>query len=306
MTKIFYIILLCGVIVLSFYSTVAAPIALVAGFLFVCLFGNPFHKHMGKLTKYLLQISVVGLGFGMNVHSALSAGKEGFWITITSIVLVLGLGYFFGKMLKMPRKVSHLVASGTAICGGSAIAAVAPAVKADENEMSMSLGVVFLLNAIALIVFPVIGHMLGMSQHDFGTWCAIAIHDTSSVVGAASAYGEEALMVATTVKLARALWIIPISLISALMFKSGNNKISIPWFIFIFILAMLANSYLPLGKVSGYVFDGSKSLLVATLFLIGSNLSIKKMREVGIKPLILGVMLWVVVGVYSLAIILAA
>lgn len=306
MTKIFYIILLCGVIVLSFYSTVAAPIALVAGFLFVCLFGNPFHKYMGKLTKYLLQISVVGLGFGMNVHSALSAGKEGFWITITSIVLVLGLGYFFGKMLKMPRKVSHLVASGTAICGGSAIAAVAPAVKADENEMSMSLGVVFLLNAIALILFPVIGHMLGMSQHDFGTWCAIAIHDTSSVVGAASAYGEEALMVATTVKLARALWIIPISLISALMFKSGNNKISIPWFIFIFILAMLANSYLPLGKVSGYVFDGSKSLLVATLFLIGSNLSIKKMREVGIKPLILGVMLWVVVGVYSLAIILAA
>ena len=304
-TKFFYVAILACVVVLSFYTSVASPVALVLGFLFTCLFGNPYGKYMGKLTKYLLQVSVVGLGFGMNVHSALSAGKEGFWITVTSIVLVIGLGYFIGKRLKMPRKLSHLVASGTAICGGSAIAAVAPAVKADENEMSMSLGVVFLLNAIALIIFPVIGHLLGMSQQDFGTWCAISIHDTSSVVGAASAYGEEALMVATTVKLARALWIIPVALFSALAFKSGSRKIAIPWFIFIFIAAMLVNSYLPLGAFSGYAFSASKSLLVATLFLIGSNLSVSKMKEVGAKPLVLGVSLWVIVGLYSLAVIMS-
>ena len=195
----------------------------------------------------------------------------------------------------MPRKSSHLVASGTAICGGSAIAAVAPAVNASEKEISVSLGVVFLLNAVALVVFPFIGHLLGLSQHQFGLWSAIAIHDTSSVVGAASAYGNEALEVATTVKLARALWIIPVSLLSAFLFKNKGKKISIPWFILFFILAMLANSYLP----------GISTVAPAiTLFLIGAGLSVEKIKSVGWKPLILGIILWITVSILSLLVIM--
>ena len=186
-------------IVLCATPYVSAPIALVGGFLFTLFFGHPFEKLNHKATNLLLKASVVGLGFGMNLDSALAAGRDGFWLTVCSITLVLTLGYFIGKRLGMPRRTSHLVASGTAICGGSAIAAVAPAVNASEKEMSVSLGVVFLLNAIALVVFPFIGHLLGLTQHQFGLWSAIAIHDTSSVVGAASAYGDEALMVATAV-----------------------------------------------------------------------------------------------------------
>ena len=201
----------------------------------------------------------------------------------------------------MPRKSSHLVASGTAICGGSAIAAVAPAVNASEKEISVSLGVVFLLNAVALVVFP----FIGLSQHQFGLWSAIAIHDTSSVVGAASAYGNEALEVATTVKLARALWIIPVSLLSAFLFKNKGKKISIPWFILFFILAMLANSYLPgISTVAPAITAISKSALVVTLFLIGAGLSVEKIKSVGWKPLILGIILWITVSILSLLVIM--
>lgn len=288
-------------IVLCATPYVSAPIALVGGFLFTLFFGHPFEKLNHKATNLLLKASVVGLGFGMNLDSALAAGRDGFGLTVCSITLVLTLGYFIGKRLGMPRRTSHLVASGTAICGGSAIAAVAPAVNASEKEMSVSLGVVFLLNAIALVVFPFIGHLLGLTQHQFGLWSAIAIHDTSSVVGAASAYGDEALMVATTVKLARALWIIPISLLSAVLFKSSGKKISIPWFIFFFILAMLANTYLPFVSTFGPAINSiSKTALVVTLFLIGAGLSVEKIKSVGWKPLILGIILWVVVSVLSL------
>lgn len=288
-------------IVLCATPYVSAPIALVGGFLFTLFFGHPFEKLNHKATNLLLKASVVGLGFGMNLDSALAAGRDGFWLTVCSITLVLTLGYFIGKRLGMPRRTSHLVASGTAICGGSAIAAVAPAVNASEKEMSVSLGVVFLLNAIALVVFPFIGHLLGLTQHQFGLWSAIAIHDTSSVVGAASAYGDEALMVATTVKLARALWIIPISLLSAVLFKSSGKKISIPWFIFFFILAMLANTYLPFVSTFGPAINSiSKTALVVTLFLIGAGLSVEKIKSVGWKPLILGIVLWVIVSVLSL------
>lgn len=288
-------------IVLCATPYVSAPIALVGGFLFTLFFGHPFEKLNHKATNLLLKASVVGLGFGMNLDSALAAGRDGFWLTVCSITLVLTLGYFIGKRLGMPRRTSHLVASGTAICGGSAIAAVAPAVNASEKEMSVSLGVVFLLNAIALVVFPFVGHLLGLTQHQFGLWSAIAIHDTSSVVGAASAYGDEALMVATTVKLARALWIIPISLLSAVLFKSSGKKISIPWFIFFFILAMLANTYLPFVSTFGPAINSiSKTALVVTLFLIGAGLSVEKIKSVGWKPLILGIVLWVVVSILSL------
>lgn len=284
---------------------VSAPIALVGGFLFTYFFGHPFAKLNHKATSILLKVSVVGLGFGMNVHSALQVGREGLLLTVCSITLMLVLGYIIGGWLKMPRKTSHLVASGTAICGGSAIAAVAPAVNANEKEISMSLGVVFLLNSIALILFPVIGHLFDLTQHQFGLWSAIAIHDTSSVVGAASAYGNEALEVATTVKLARALWIIPLSLISAFLFKSKGKKISIPWFIGFFILAMLANSYLPfVGAFSAVVVNISKAALVVTLFLIGAGLSVESIKSVGWKPLILGVSLWVTISVLSLIVII--
>ncbi len=285
---------------------VSAPIALIGGFLFTYFFGHPFARLNGKATSLLLKASVVGLGFGMNIHSALNVGREGLGLTIASITTVLVLGFVIGGWLKMPRKTSHLVASGTAICGGSAIAAVAPAVNANDKEISVALGVIFLLNSIALIVFPMIGHALGLSQHDFGMWCAIAIHDTSSVVGAASAYGNEALQVATTVKLARALWIIPVSLLSAFLFRSKGKKISIPWFIGFFILSMLANSYLPfIGQTVGpAIVQISKAALVVTLFLIGAGLSVEKIKSVGWKPLILGVALWVVVSIMSIIVIM--
>ncbi len=214
-------------------------------------------------------------------------------------------GLLLGRFFHIERNLSILLTSGTAICGGSAIAAVAPAVDASEKEISVSLGVVFLLNAVALVLFPFLGNLLGLTQHQFGLWSAIAIHDTSSVVGAASAYGNEALEVATTVKLARALWIIPVSLLSAFLFKSKGKKISIPWFILFFILAMLANSYLPgVSTLAPAITTVSKAALVVTLFLIGAGLSVEKIKSVGWKPLILGVILWITVSVFSLLVIL--
>lgn len=292
-------------IILCATPWISAPIALVGGFLFAHFLGNPFAHLNHKATSLLLKVSVVGLGFGMQADSALKAGREGLLLTVMSITLVLTLGYFIGRRLHMPRKSSHLIASGTAICGGSAIAAVAPAVNASEKEVSVSLGVIFLLNSVALIIFPMIGHMLDLSQHQFGLWSAIAIHDTSSVVGAASAYGEEALDIATTVKLARALWIIPVSLLSAWLFRSSGKKIKLPWFILFFILAIIANSYIPfVNSVGGYIASASKAALVVTLFLIGTSLSVASIRSVGVKPLVLGVILWVVISILSLVAIL--
>lgn len=283
---------------------ISAPMALVAGFLFTLFFGNPIPRFSSKATSWLLKASVVGIGFGMNVQEAMSAGKEGVWLTVCSISIVLTLGYFLGKWLKIDRRMAHLVASGTAICGGSAIAAVAPAIEAKEQEISVSLGVIFLLNSIALIIFPIMGHYFDLSQHQFGLWSAIAIHDTSSVVGAAATYGEEALKVATTVKLTRALWIIPVSLLSLFLFRSKSKKVSIPWFIFLFVGAMILNSYCDLGAVAGGIYGLSKSLLVVTLFLIGSAISVKALKTTGVKPIILGVGLWIVISVTSLLAIL--
>ncbi len=284
---------------------ITAPVALVLGFIFANTLGQPFPKLSGKATQWLLKGSVVGLGFGMNIHSAIEVGSDGVLITAAMIGTVLTLGYILGRLFGMPRKLSHLTASGTAICGGSAIAAVAPAVNATQSETSVALGVIFLLNSIALLIFPPMGHLLGLNDTQFGMWCAMAIHDTSSVVGAASAYSEEALMVATTVKLARALWIIPISLLSAILFRVKGKGISIPYFIFLFIGAMVLNSYIPaVEMVGGDIFNISKTMLVVTLFLIGSSLSLKSMREVGIKPLLMGVILWITVSILSLTAIL--
>lgn len=284
---------------------VSSPVALVSGFLFVYLFGHPFPERNSKAVNILLKVAVVGLGFGMSITEALQAGQDGFLLTVFSILLTLVLGYMIGKKLNMEKRTSHLLASGTAICGGSAIAAVAPVINATEKDMSVSLGVVFLLNSIALVLFPILGHLFEMSQHQFGLWCAIAIHDTSSVVGAAYAFGDEALQIATTVKLARALWIIPLSVVSLYLFKGKGNSIKIPWFIFLFVVAILLNTYLPIPEVlTSGITSISKSLLILTLFLIGAGLSVDKIKSAGWKPMILGVSLWVTISVISLIVIM--
>lgn len=294
-------------LLLILLSAVLSPaLALFAGILFALIFASPYPKQTKKASKYLLQIAVVGLGFGINLHQSLETGKEGLFFTIVSVVSVMVLGALLGRWLKLERKLSYLISSGTAICGGSAIAAIAPVVNADENETSVSLAVIFVLNAIALFIFPPIGRLLELSQEQFGMWAAIAIHDTSSVVGAGAEYGPEALAVATMVKLTRALWIIPLALVSMVLFrKKENKKISIPWFIFLFILAMIINTYISIPEL---LLQGiskmSHIFLSITLFLIGSTLSIGAIRKVGAKPVVLGVLLWIIITLISLVVIM--
>lgn len=274
------------------------------GFLFSVFIGHPFLAFNKKAINWLLKIAVVGLGFGMNIQKTLSVSQDGFYLTISSILFTLVIGWLLGKYLKLHKHSTHLISSGTAICGGSAIAAISPILKASEKNISVSLGVVFLLNSIALIIFPPIGGILNLSQYEFGMWAAIAIHDTSSVVGAAHAYGSEALEVATTVKLARALWIIPLSFLTAFLFKSPNSSVKIPWFIFLFIGAILLNSFLPIPDlITNAITKISKSFLVLTLFLIGAGLSTKRLKEAGWKPMVLGTSLWVMISVLSLVVI---
>lgn len=286
---------------------VTPPVALFLGLAFALLCGQAHPNFNKKVSKYMLQYSVVGLGFGMNMQAALASGKEGMEFTIISVVGTMLIGWFIGrKLLKVDRDTSYLVSAGTAICGGSAIAAVGPVIRAKDTEMSVALGTIFILNAIALFIFPVIGHALDMSQHEFGTWAAIAIHDTSSVVGAGQAYGEEALQVATTIKLTRALWIIPLALVTSLIFKTKGQKISIPWFIFYFILAMLFNTYVlslsDTGLAIGNAINGlARKTLTITLFFIGASLSRDVLKAVGIRPLVQGVLLWVVISLSTLA-----
>lgn len=294
-----------AVIILCLFSIISPPIALLLGVLVVNVFGNPFLEFNHKAITFLLQFSVVGLGFGMNTSSAISAGKEGFLLTVFSIFSTLIFGTFLGKWLKTDKKTSHLISCGTAICGGSAIAAISPTIKSNENQTSIALGVIFILNSVALFVFPFIGHQLDLSQKDFGLWCAIAIHDTSSVVGAANKYGAEALQIATTVKLARALWIIPISIATAIIFKNKNSKIKIPYFIGLFILAMLLNSYVPqIAVFSPNVVGVAKIGLTITLFLIGATLNSNALKSVGVKPLLQGVFLWIFIAGLGLVSIL--
>lgn len=284
---------------------ISPAVALFLGLAFALTAGQPYPVFTKKTSKYLLQFSVVGLGFGMNLHESLQTGKDGMLFTVVSVAAVLVLGMFLGKRLQMDRKTAYLISAGTAICGGSAIAAVGPVVKADDNEMSMALGTVFVLNAVALFIFPPIGHLLDMTQEQFGMWAAIAIHDTSSVVGAGAAYGEKALEIATMVKLTRALWIIPVTVVTMFLFKQKGAKITIPWFIFFFILAMVANTYLSIPEVvsSSLVWAAKKGLTV-TLFLIGSGLSRKVIKQVGVRPMIQGVILWIFIGLISLGVIM--
>ena len=283
-------------------SPLASPaVALLLGLVVAQLTGHPYLQLNHKATHILLQVSVVGLGFGMNVHSAIQAGREGVLFTIASITGTLTLGYFMGKWLSIEKKTSYLISAGTAICGGSAIAAISPVIKAEEKQISVALGCIFILNSIALFVFPVIGHHLALTQTQFGLWCAIAIHDTSSVVGAASKYGAHALEVATTVKLARALWIIPVAFMSAFIFKNKSKKIAVPYFIGLFILAMMANTYVPaVSRISPYLITLAKAGLTLTLFLIGAGLSRKVLSSVGFRPLLQGVVLWIAISATAL------
>lgn len=280
---------------------VSPPIALLMGLIIAQFIGHPYLHLNHKATHILLQVSVVGLGFGMNVTSALKAGKEGILFTIVSIIGTLVIGFFMGKFLKIEKKTSYLISTGTAICGGSAIAAISPVIKAEEKQISVALGTIFILNSVALFLFPFIGHQLNLSQSQFGMWCAIAIHDTSSVVGAASKYGPQALEIATTVKLARALWIIPVAFLSTFIFKNKDSKIKIPYFIGLFVLAMIANTYIPfVQQYNHYLTNFAKAGLTLTLFLIGCGLNRKTISSVGFKPLIQGVILWVIIATAAL------
>ncbi len=288
-------------VVLCLSPLISPPIALLMGLIIAQFIGHPYLHLNHKATHILLQVSVVGLGFGMNVTSALKAGKEGILFTIVSIIGTLVIGFFMGKFLKIEKKTSYLISTGTAICGGSAIAAISPVIKAEEKQISVALGTIFILNSAALFLFPFIGHQLNLSQSQFGMWCAIAIHDTSSVVGAASKYGPQALEIATTVKLARALWIIPVAFLSTFIFKSKDSKIKIPYFIGLFVLAMIANTYIPfVQQYNHYLTNIAKAGLTLTLFLIGCGLNRKTISSVGFKPLIQGVILWVIIATAAL------
>ena len=308
LAKLIYIALIVIILIpfdMMGLPQVSAPIALLAGLIFAFTFKNPCPKFNKKTSKYLLQVAVVCLGFNMNLQESLKSGSEGMLFTVVSVVGVMCLGVLLGYWLHINRKTSYLISSGTAICGGSAIAAVGPVVKADENEMAVSLGVIFILNSSALFIFPPLGHLFEMTQEQFGTWAAIAIHDTSSVVGAGEIYGETAMKTATLIKLTRALWIIPLALVTMFIFRDKKSKISIPWFIFIFVLAMIANTYLPLPQIFVYIMVWiARRGMVVTLFCIGASLSLASIKQVGVKPLLQAVALWIVISVSSLVVVL--
>lgn len=295
----------------SDYQVITPPIALFLGLAFALVFGSPCPKANKKISKYLLQASVVGLGFGMNLVESLKSGSDGMLFTIVSVVMVMVVGVLLGRYLRIDSKTAYLISSGTAICGGSAIAAVGGVLKANDNQMAVSLGVIFILNAIALFIFPPMGHLFGLSQEEFGTWAAIAIHDTSSVVGAGDAYGAEACQIATLIKCTRALWIIPLAFFTIWAFRKdkgneGKTKVSIPWFILLFVLAMIINTYSPDGMRPFYevLVSIAKKALIAVLFAIGASLSLKVVKSVGVKPLLQAITLWILIGAGSLGIII--
>lgn len=280
---------------------ISPPVALALGLALAFTAGNAYPSETKTATKYLLQASVVLLGFGMNLGAVVRAGRDGVLFTIATIFGTLILGYAVGKLLNINEKISALVSSGTAICGGSAIAAVAPAIDADADETSVALGTVFILNSVALFVFPLIGHFYNLTEQQFGVWAAVAIHDTSSVVGAAARYGTEALQIATTVKLARALWIAPVALVFAFFYRSKKAKISVPYFIFFFLLATVFRTYVSLPEdFYEFLVAAAKTGLTVTLFLIGASLSRETLRKVGFRPLAQGVVLWIVISIVSL------
>ena len=300
MSKIVFVLGL----ILAASGLISPPFALLGGLVFGLAVAHPFNLESKRLAKFLLQASVVALGFGMNLHQVLQAGRSGFLYTAVSITAVMLLGLGFGYLLSVGKKSAFLISAGTAICGGSAIAAVGPIAAASEEEMAVSLGAVFILNSVALFLFPLIGYAFHMTQSQFGLWSALAIHDTSSVVGATAKYGPTALAVGTTVKLARALWIVPLSLVTAVTLKS-KARIQWPWFILFFCLAALLNTVFPTFSAAFSVLNHlGKIGLTVTLFLIGTGLNKKTLNQVGVRPLIQGLVLWIIVGSATLALIL--
>jgi len=290
-------------ILLSLVSKSPA-VALCAGAFISLVFGNPVRKDTGSLAKKILQLSIVMLGFGLQIDVVVRVGLASIWITMVSISATMAVGYMLGKLFAVERDLSLLLSTGTAICGGSAIAAMSPAIGASETHTAVAMAIVFLLNGLGLVIFPSVGHMLNMSQNDFGLWSALAIHDTSSVVGAASIYGMQALAVGTTVKLTRALWILPLSFAGAKLNKS-ENKAKFPWFLLFFLFAAITRSYLPdyINYFNIFALIGKK-MMVFTLFLIGAGLTVGELKKIGIKPLFMSVILWVIVSVVSLYAIL--
>ena len=291
-------------IILAASGILSPPLALAAGLVYGLSVAHGYHLEARRLSKFLLQASVVCLGFGMNLGEVVRVGRSGFLYTALGITFAMLLGIGLAYLLRVGKTPGFLISAGTAICGGSAIAALAPVTGASDEAMAVSMGTVFVLNSIALFIFPAIGHTLHLTQTQFGLWSALAIHDTSSVVGAAARYGAVALAIATTVKLARALWIVPVSVGTAIVRRS-NAKIQLPWFILFFCLAAVAASYLPLlhPEYTQLARLGRIGLGV-TLFLIGTTISRQTLKDVGARPLVQGVLLWVVVGSVSLLMIL--
>src|SRR4029077_1624764 len=287
-------------LILSLSGWISPPVALTLGIIFGLSLRHPYAQWSRSAARILLQVSVVALGFGMNLHVVVRAGRSGFIYTALGISFSLIAGLAIGKLLGIGGNASYLITAGTAICGGSAIAAIGPILRADDEEMAVSLGTVFILNSIALLTFPPIGNVLHLTQSQFGLWAALAIHDTSSVVGAAAKYGAQALVVGTTVKLARALWIVPLALGTAAV-KRSRTRVPLPWFILFFCLAAVVNTYAPLlSRVTPLPFALGRLGLTATLFLIGAGISRSTLKEVGWRPLLQGVLLWLAVGMTSL------
>jgi uncharacterized integral membrane protein (TIGR00698 family) len=287
-------------LIISASGYISPPIALTVGIIFGLSVAHPLPADSKDLSRFLLQASVVALGFGMDLREVIKAGRSGFVYTALGISFALIVGLWLGKILQVRGNSSFLITTGTAICGGSAIAAVAPIIQAGEQEVAVALGTVFILNSVALLVFPLVGVALHLTQQQFGLWAALAIHDTSSVVGAASKYGAEALIVGTTVKLARALWIVPLALVTAAV-KRSNSKVKLPWFILFFCLAAVINTYVPAtASFSKIVFTLGRYGLTATLFLIGTSISRAALKQVGWRPLVQGIILWILVAVTSL------
>jgi len=291
------IFILC--LLVSASGLVSPPVALTLGLVFGLALPHPYSNISKRLSKYLLQASVVGLGFGMNLHQVVHAGRSGFAYTMLGIGFAMLAGMGLGKLLSVQRVPAFLISTGTAICGGSAIAAVGPIVQASDEQMAVSLGTVFVLNSVALLIFPAIGAALKLTQSQFGLWAALAIHDTSSVVGAAAKYGTVALGIATTVKLARALWIVPVSLATAVA-RGARAKIQFPWFIGLFCLAAVCNTYLPEVHAYALAVKAAKIGLTVTLFLIGTGISVATIKRVGHRPLLQGIILWLLVSLGSL------
>jgi uncharacterized integral membrane protein (TIGR00698 family) len=290
-------------LIISATGYISPPVALTAGIIFGLSVTHPLPADSKDLSRFLLQASVVALGFGMNLHEVIKAGRSGFVYTALGISFALAVGLGLGKLLQVRSNSSFLISTGTAICGGSAIAAVGPIIQADEQEMALALGTIFILNSVALLIFPLIGWALRLTQQQFGLWAALAIHDTSSVVGAASKYGAAALVVGTTVKLARALWIVPLALITAAV-KRSKSRIKLPWFILFFCLTAVVNTYIPnISHLTQAMFTLGRYSLTAVLFLIGTSISPAALKEVGWRPLVQGILLWVVVGLTSLYLI---